>query len=99
MGRTGRWVTRHWYESRPRDWTHRCACAQLVSDSKHGRGASVFKEVGACIKNQRRAEGVNEVRRIAGFLERNQARASRILYLGEKQKEMLKSLGLEGVPE
>ena len=50
-------------------------------------------------KNQRRAEGVNEVRRIAGFLERNQARASRLLYLGEKQKEMLKSLGLEGVPE
>ena len=50
-------------------------------------------------KNQRRAEGVNEVRRIAGFLERNQARASRLLYLGERQKAMLKSLGLEGVPE
>ena len=58
---------------------------------------AVYKDMIA--KNQRRAEVVNEVRRIAGFLERNQARASRLLYLGLKQKEMLKSLGLEGVPE
>ena len=57
----------------------------------------IYKDMIA--KNQKRAEGVNEVRRIAGFLERNQARASRLLYLGERQKEMLKSLGLEGVPE
>ena len=50
-------------------------------------------------QNQKRANYVNEVRRIEGFLQSNQARASRLLYLGLKQKDMLKSLGLEGVPE
>ena len=58
---------------------------------------AVYKDMIA--KNQKRAEAVNEVRRIEGFLQSNQTQPARHLYLSLKQKAMLKNLGLTAVPE
>ena len=57
----------------------------------------VYKE--AIAKNQRRAEHVNEVRRIEGFLQSNLTHQARKEYLAPRQKELLNKLGMSGVPE
>ena len=49
-------------------------------------------------KNQRRAEGVSEVRRIAGFLQTDQTYGAR-LWLQARQRRIMKELGLEALPE
>ena len=49
-------------------------------------------------KNQRRAEGVNEVRRIEGFLQRDLTQPARIAYLENRLERKLWELGLTGVP-
>ena len=50
-------------------------------------------------KNQRRAEGVNEVRRIQGFLESDLTHQARKDWLKPRQEGLMKALGLEALPE
>ena len=49
-------------------------------------------------KNQRRAEGVNEVRRIEGFIQSDLTHPARIAYLENRLERKLRELGLTGVP-
>ena len=49
-------------------------------------------------KNQRRAEGTSEVRRIEGFLQTDQTYGAR-LWLQARQRRIMKELGLEALPE
>ena len=50
-------------------------------------------------KNQRRAEGVNEVRRIQGFLESDLTHQARKDWLRPRKEGLMKALGLEALPE
>ena len=49
-------------------------------------------------KNQRRAEGVSEVRRIAGFLQTDQTYGAR-MWLQARQRRIMKEFGLTALPE
>ena len=50
-------------------------------------------------QNQKRANYINEVRRIEGFIQSNLTHPSRLDYLRPRQKELLSQLGMSGVPE
>ena len=57
----------------------------------------VYKE--RIADNQKRAEYVNEVRRIEGFLQHNLTYQARRDYLEPRKKELLMKLGTNAVPE
>ena len=51
------------------------------------------------VKNQRRAEYTNEVRRIEGFLQSNLTHQARKNYLRPRQQALLSQLGVSGLPD
>ena len=50
------------------------------------------------VANQRRAEYVNEVRRVEGFIQSDLTQGARILTLTPRKTELLNQLGMTGVP-
>ena len=57
---------------------------EFWANHKNREELRVYKE--RLVKNQKRAEGVNEVRRIQGFRESNLAYGPRLAYLEDRQK-------------
>ena len=58
---------------------------------------AVYKE--RIAQNQRRAEYINEVRRIEGFLQSNLTHASRKDYLRPRKEALMSKLGMSGLPD
>ena len=50
-------------------------------------------------QNQKRAEHINEVRRIEGFLQHNLTEGQRKAEMGRRQEALMRTLGMTALPE